>query len=255
MSRWNSKIRNQNVAVPLETLILDKDKSNIQSVSAVSGKVGKWGVTSFTSIRSSAYGGGNIMSYSPLQETSNCSPKSPEINPICPVIKPRKFFKSRNVESTTNHLSSPPSLSQHHEEFKQVIRINRKLPKTEKVKIVKKTVVKVAKPEPIKKTVVKEIIEDLNKRSSGRNRNKVNYNEDLMATEKVRTEQLNLVIEESNKQVEEEEISIPMELEPEPEPEIELEPELELETLKTDHPPIVLRISKVHIFFIVRFEF
>lgn len=54
MSRWNSKIRNQNVSVPLETLILDKDKSNIPSV--VSGKVGKWGVTSFTSIRSSAYG-------------------------------------------------------------------------------------------------------------------------------------------------------------------------------------------------------
>lgn len=195
------------------------------------------------------------MSYSPLQETSNCSPKSPEINPICPVIKPRKFFKSRNVESTTNHLSSPPSLSQHHEELKQVIRINRKLPKTEKVKIVKKPpIVKVAKPEPIKKTVVKEIIEDLNKRSSGRNRNKVNYNEDLMATEKVRSEQLNLIIDESNKQIVEEEISIPMEVEPEPEPEIELEPELELETIKPDHPPIVLRISKVHIF-IVRFKF
>lgn len=209
------------------------------------------------------------MSYSPLQETSNCSPKSPEINPICPVIKPRKFFKSRNVESTTNILSSPPSISQHHsssnEEYKEVIRINRKLPKTEKVKIVKKTVVKLAKPEPIKKIIVKEIIEDLNKRSSGRNRNKVvNYNEDLMATEKVRTEQLVLKIDESVDRIVEEEISIPMEQEPEQEleiePELEPEPELELETIKpikcliTEHPPIVLRISKVQKF-IVRFEF
>lgn len=185
------------------------------------------------------------MSYSPLQETSNCSPKSPEINPIiCPVIKPRKFFKSRNVESTTNILSSPPSISQHQEEYKQVIRINRKLPKTEKVKIVKKTVVKIAKPEPIKKTIVKEIIEDLNKRSSGRSRNKVNYNEDLMETEKVRTEQKDLPIVQTRI---EEEIPIQMELEPEPEQEIELEPVLELETTKQpDHPPIVLRISKVH---------
>lgn len=244
MSRWNSKIRNQNVAVPLETLILDKEKSNIPSVSAVSGKVGKWGVTSFTSIRSSAYGGSNIMSYSPLQETSNCSPKSPENSPIiCPVIKPRKFFKSRNVESSTNHLSSPPSISQHHEEYKQVIRINRKLPKTEKVKIVKKNVVKIVKPEPIKKTIVKEIIEDLNKRSSGRNRNKVNYNEDLMVIEKVRSEQKDLppIVETS---VEEDEILQSMELELEPEPEHEIK--LELETTKQpDHPPIVLRISKV----------
>lgn len=181
------------------------------------------------------------MSYSPLQETSNCSPKSPENNPIiCPVIKPRKFFKSRNVESTTNMLSSPPSISQHQEEYKQVIRINRKLPKTEKVKIVKKTVVKIAKPEPIRKTVVKEVIEDLNKRSSGRSRNKVNYNEDLMSTEKVRTEQ---IVENRI----EEEIPIQMELDPEPEQEMDPEPELELETTKQpDHPPIVLRISKVH---------
>lgn len=55
MSRW-AKGRSQGVAVPIDSLIKEKENTNRPSAARSAGTVGKWGVTSFTSIRSSSYG-------------------------------------------------------------------------------------------------------------------------------------------------------------------------------------------------------
>lgn len=52
MSRW-IKGRPQGNVVPLESLIKEKENTNRPSLARTAGTVGKWGVTSFTSIRSS----------------------------------------------------------------------------------------------------------------------------------------------------------------------------------------------------------
>ena len=56
MARWN-KGRPQGFAVPLDSLVKEKENTNRPVASRSAGTVGKWGTTSFTSIRtSSSYG-------------------------------------------------------------------------------------------------------------------------------------------------------------------------------------------------------
>lgn len=54
MSRWG-RGRNGSVAVPLDTALF-RENSNCPSAARSAGTVGKWGTTSFTSIRSAPYG-------------------------------------------------------------------------------------------------------------------------------------------------------------------------------------------------------
>ncbi len=55
MSRWN-KGRVQTYALPLDALVKEKENTNRPVAARSAGTVGKWGITSFTSIRGPAYG-------------------------------------------------------------------------------------------------------------------------------------------------------------------------------------------------------
>lgn len=54
MSRWG-RGRSGSVAVPLDSALF-RENSNCPSAARSAGTVGKWGITSFTSIRSAPYG-------------------------------------------------------------------------------------------------------------------------------------------------------------------------------------------------------
>lgn len=56
MSRW-SKSRPHSVTVPIESLIKEKE-NNSDRITALrsAGTIGRWGITSFTSIRNTNYG-------------------------------------------------------------------------------------------------------------------------------------------------------------------------------------------------------
>lgn len=53
MSKWNKP---QGVVVPLESLLKERRKENCPAPRRSAGLVGRWGITSFTSIRSRSYG-------------------------------------------------------------------------------------------------------------------------------------------------------------------------------------------------------
>lgn len=55
MSRWN-KGRVQTYALPIDALVKEKENTNRPVAARSAGTVGKWGITSFTSIRGPAYG-------------------------------------------------------------------------------------------------------------------------------------------------------------------------------------------------------
>lgn len=55
MSRWN-KGRVQSFALPLDVLVKEKENTNRPVAARSAGTVGKWGTTSFTSIRTPNYG-------------------------------------------------------------------------------------------------------------------------------------------------------------------------------------------------------
>lgn len=131
MSRWNNKARVQSFAIPLDSLVnKEKENTNRPVAARSAGTVGKWGTTSFTSIRTPSYGKKfdknnefliknklhhtGYTSYSPQQDAllnpnispqsgdGNLTPNSPRIlpQPSPDVPKPKKFFKSRNVVPT-----------------------------------------------------------------------------------------------------------------------------------------------------------
>lgn len=134
MSRWN-KNRNQAFAVPIDSLIKEKENTNRPTAARSAGTVGKWGVTSFTSIRGvSIYGkNGDLLrkfrnkrlfsgflgrsgfsQFSPKQEPSPSayiSPtQEPQLSQNAPNIeppKPKKFFKSRNAPPEPFLIQSP----------------------------------------------------------------------------------------------------------------------------------------------------
>lgn len=56
MSRWNNKHRVHSFAFPLDSLAKEKENTNRPVAARSAGTVGKWGTTSFTSIRTPSYG-------------------------------------------------------------------------------------------------------------------------------------------------------------------------------------------------------
>lgn len=56
MSRWTNKNRLHGFALPLDSLVKEKENTNRPVAARSAGTVGKWGTTSFTSIRTPSYG-------------------------------------------------------------------------------------------------------------------------------------------------------------------------------------------------------
>lgn len=51
MSRWGKSRGNASYALPLDALVKEKENTNRPIAARSAGTVGKWGVTSFTSMR------------------------------------------------------------------------------------------------------------------------------------------------------------------------------------------------------------
>ncbi|CAG9787264.1 unnamed protein product [Diatraea saccharalis] len=95
MSRWG-RGRAGSVAVPLDSALF-RENSNCPSAARSAGTVGKWGITSFTSIRSAPYAYANNILKKPVQD-QNSPLTVPAVETEQPPPKPKKFFKSRNAE-------------------------------------------------------------------------------------------------------------------------------------------------------------
>lgn len=95
MSRWG-RGRCGSVAVPLDSALF-RENSNCPTAARSAGTVGKWGITSFTSIRSAPYAYSNNILKKPVQD-QNSPLTVPAVETEQPAPKPKKFFKSRNAE-------------------------------------------------------------------------------------------------------------------------------------------------------------
>ncbi|XP_045535474.1 protein wings apart-like [Papilio machaon] len=190
MSRWG-RGRGGSVAVPLDSALF-RENSNCPSAARSAGTVGKWGMTSFTSIRSAPYAYNNAKK--PVQD-QNSPLTVPAVDTEQPPPKPKKFFKSRNAETfppvpqiAYAPQQVPPLSPEHPPSFKEKkstkrCRYNRdssspELPRrnSEKTKTKKNTVATKAskKEEP-----TSDNSQPPNKRYLVRNRSKViNYAED-----------------------------------------------------------------------------
>lgn len=263
---YKSKSNRSNVQtiVPLDALLKEKENTTSKPTAIRSaGKVGKWGVTSFTSIRT-AYSLG-------LQHQKDFKPppnevvsKSEEESETVEAPKPRKFFKSRaSIQAQTQqsplrqsidaqptpHVSTKSGNSTTNRQ--QATLVNNDSFST----TVNTTTTKQNKGEKkIKKTKLKPEIkpERAPERTSARNRNKcVNYNEDDAASiSSVAVTELRLAPETNGslskqesapKQIIEE--NPPSPVHPLVEPIVEPEPIIP-EQPPVEHPKIVLRISK-----------
>ncbi|KAJ8724472.1 hypothetical protein PYW08_015946 [Mythimna loreyi] len=96
MSRWG-RGRGGSVAVPLDSALF-RENSNCPTAARSAGTVGKWGITSFTSIRSAPYAYTNNILKKPVQD-QNSPLTVPAVETEQPPPKPKKFFKSRNAEA------------------------------------------------------------------------------------------------------------------------------------------------------------
>lgn len=102
---------------PIDKLF--KENSNRPSAARSAGTLGKWGITSFTTIRSSSYEP-SLSKYSGNYKTQNQNINSGgdsysfegDVKPAQDAPpKPKKFFKSRNVEVVEEKVVSPPDVS------------------------------------------------------------------------------------------------------------------------------------------------
>lgn len=84
------------MAVPLDSALF-RENSNCPTAARSAGTVGKWGITSFTSIRSAPYAYANNILKKPVQD-QNSPLTVPAVETEQPPPKPKKFFKSRNAE-------------------------------------------------------------------------------------------------------------------------------------------------------------
>ncbi|KFB38071.1 AGAP000783-PA-like protein [Anopheles sinensis] len=102
MSKWSKP---QGVVVPLESLLKERRKENCPAPRRSAGLVGRWGITSFTSIRNRGYviDYGNVNPKEPgLELGSGAADSSDAISNMLgssveEPARPRKFFKSRNT--------------------------------------------------------------------------------------------------------------------------------------------------------------
>lgn len=261
MYKGKSNRSNVQTIVPLDALLKEKENTTSKPTAIRSaGKVGKWGVTSFTSIRT-AYSLG-------LQHQKDFKPppsevihKSEEESETVEAPKPRKFFKSRaSIQAQTQQSPLRQSIdaqpTPHVSTKSAVSKVNRQqatLVNNDSFSTtVNTTTTKHNKGEKkIKKAKLKPEIkpERAPERTSARNRNKcVNYNEDDAASiSSVAVTDARLVPETNGslskqesapKQVIEENLTSPVQTceEPVVEPIPEQPP--------VEHPKIVLRISK-----------
>uniref|UniRef100_A0A182M1P3 WAPL domain-containing protein n=1 Tax=Anopheles culicifacies TaxID=139723 RepID=A0A182M1P3_9DIPT len=118
MSKWNKP---QGVVVPLESLLKERRKENCPAPRRSAGLVGRWGITSFTSIRSRSYVAeyNNVDLKDPtgLDLGTGDSPDS-VVNLLgsnnTEPARPRKFFKSRNIIPPPPPPLPPPTGSNDH---------------------------------------------------------------------------------------------------------------------------------------------
>ncbi|XP_058063834.1 protein wings apart-like [Anopheles bellator] len=98
MSKWNKP---QGVVVPLESLLKERRKENCPAPRRSAGLVGRWGITSFTSIRNRNYVADyNNVDLKESLELATTDTSESMVNLLTPVqdaVRPRKFFKSRNI--------------------------------------------------------------------------------------------------------------------------------------------------------------
>lgn len=92
--------------MPLDTLF--RENTNCPSAARSAGTVGKWGITSFTSIRSAPYAFTNNFIKKPVQD-QNSPLTVPALEPELPPPKPKKFFKSRNAPDAGGSSPAQPS--------------------------------------------------------------------------------------------------------------------------------------------------
>ncbi|KAJ2947444.1 hypothetical protein O0L34_g17229 [Tuta absoluta] len=191
MSRWG-RGRAGSVAVPLDSALF-RENSNCPSAARSAGTVGKWGITSFTSIRNAPYAYNNVVK-KPVQD-QNSPLTVPAVETEQPPPKPKKFFKSRNAElyppvptiTYAPPVSAAPLSPEHPSNSKDKKTAKRsrayrgdssspELPRrTDKTKAKKTVATKAAK----KEDPTAENSQPPNKRYLVRNRNKViNYAED-----------------------------------------------------------------------------
>ncbi|XP_077288257.1 cohesin release factor wings apart-like [Arctopsyche grandis] len=141
MSRWG-RGRGASVAVPLEHLF--RENSNCPSAARSAGTVGKWGITSFTSIRTAPYSfGPNTPVQKKPKQDQNSPLTVPAVEPNVAPPKPKKFFKSRNVVPSedaalpTSSVAPPdaekafPSFSKKEEKQTKPISYSKKTPKVD----------------------------------------------------------------------------------------------------------------------------
>uniref|UniRef100_A0A182VVC7 WAPL domain-containing protein n=1 Tax=Anopheles minimus TaxID=112268 RepID=A0A182VVC7_9DIPT len=118
MSKWN---KTQGVVVPLESLLKERRKENCPAPRRSAGLVGRWGITSFTSIRSRSYVAeyNNVDLKDPagLELGTGESPDS-VVNLLgsnnTESVRPRKFFKSRNIIPPPPPPLLPPTVPNEH---------------------------------------------------------------------------------------------------------------------------------------------
>ncbi|KXJ77380.1 hypothetical protein RP20_CCG007718 [Aedes albopictus] len=93
MSKWN---KGHGLIVPIDSLLKEKENTNRPAPLRSAGLVGRWGITSFTSIRNTSY---EFESTSPKESDDlNCPSSVASLSTQVPnPIKPKKFFKSRNT--------------------------------------------------------------------------------------------------------------------------------------------------------------
>lgn len=204
MSRWN-KGRVQTYALPLDALVKEKENTNRPVAARSAGTVGKWGITSFTSIRGPAYG--NLFcylmsrsmhiylfvtkllgysSFSPKQEQTHQSislqsgDTTTQLAQPTNAPKPKKFFKSRNIVPATGNLTPPTQVDpiQQNAVPKISLKVNKKLPNTSD-EIRKTKAEKTVKPKKVKKQKDEtKLSVEKPTRVLSRTRKAVNYLED-----------------------------------------------------------------------------
>lgn len=243
MARWGKSI-----AVPLDTLIKEKENTNRPTAARSAGTVGKWGKMGFTSTRTYA-----LKALPPVESPD----KSPEavgdyqlpLNNDPP--KPRKFFKSRNtsVEVRTQFIQhlprAPPSpiRSEGNSPPKKDAPLKLKISKMPMER--KKSTSSDRPNKPKKKKEEKKLKPEAPpSRIISRTRKIVNYNEE--DDERSQTPLRDIIQRLSPVPVRKESPPpVPSVMESDPRsPLTVLEPPIAVKSTPIEHPPIVLRISK-----------
>ncbi|XP_050099058.1 protein wings apart-like [Anopheles aquasalis] len=118
MPKWNKP---HGVIVPLDSLLKERRKENCPAPRRSAGLVGRWGITSFTSIRNRSFVSeyNNVDMMEPSSDVGVARDSTEALsNLLSPVAqepaRPRKFFKSRNILPPPLVVPSPDNAFQQH---------------------------------------------------------------------------------------------------------------------------------------------